>query len=102
MRLGWRREGGDGPRHEEQVVSGREGKREEGREGRTEVGVHQLHNGSVAIHGLSEGLANKVSFVNDLICGTKFPECLLGQLWDVVGGAGLNEGGEGGRGEDCS
>jgi len=60
----------------------REGGTEERREGRrrerTEVGVHELHYGTIAVHSLPEGLADKVSFVDDLIRGPKFPECLLG------------------------
>ena len=39
-----------------------------------------------------------MSFINDLVSGTELPEGLLGQLGDVVGGAGLKEGGrEGGK-----
>mmetsp|Transcript_558 Transcript_558/g.1139 ORF Transcript_558/g.1139 Transcript_558/m.1139 type:complete len:430 (+) Transcript_558:351-1640(+) len=49
-----------------------------------EVGVHQLHDRTVAIHALAERLADEVALIDDLVGGAKAAEGLLCELWDVV------------------
>ena len=54
-----------------------------------EVGVHELDDGTVAVHTLTKGLANEVTLVNDLVSGTDLAVGLLSQLGDVVGRTSL-------------
>mmetsp|Transcript_9883 Transcript_9883/g.28326 ORF Transcript_9883/g.28326 Transcript_9883/m.28326 type:complete len:415 (+) Transcript_9883:547-1791(+) len=55
----------------------------------TKVGIHQFHNGSVSVQGLTKSLADKVSLVNNFIGGTSLAIGLLGQLGNIIRGSRL-------------
>mmetsp|Transcript_7230 Transcript_7230/g.10758 ORF Transcript_7230/g.10758 Transcript_7230/m.10758 type:complete len:271 (+) Transcript_7230:104-916(+) len=82
----------DGQRHQELAARGGEGVAGAAQLRHAvdaEVGVHELHDGSEAVHALAQRLADEVALVDDLVRGAQAAEGLLGELGDVVGGAGL-------------
>ena len=50
----------------------------------SEVRVHKLNDGTVSVHTLTQGLANEVSLIDNLVSGTDLSVGLLSQLGDVV------------------
>eukprot|EP00962_Isochrysis_galbana_P013429 scaffold3810_cov120-Isochrysis_galbana.AAC.6 len=82
----------DGERHLELATSSGvrvAGRRDLGHGVDGEVGVHHLHNRPVAVHALTQRLAQEVTLVDDLVGAAQRAKRLLRQLRDVVRGPGL-------------